>query len=46
LIESEKQSKKIVSSKLKVKLSFKSIRRNIVPILKLLVVEYVLCKYC
>lgn len=34
--ESKNESKKIVSPKLKVKLNFKSVRRNIVPILKLL----------
>jgi predicted transcriptional regulator len=37
-MKSKKQSKKIVSPKLKVKLNFASIRKNVVPILKLLAV--------
>ena len=36
LTESKDQSKKNISPKLKVKLNFKSVRRNVVPILKLL----------
>jgi predicted transcriptional regulator len=36
LIDHENQNKKVVSPKLKVKLNFKSVRRNIVSILKLL----------
>jgi len=36
LTESKDQSKKSISPKLKVKLNFKSIRRNIIPIVKLL----------
>jgi predicted transcriptional regulator len=37
-MSTKNQSKKSISPKLKVKLNFKSVRRNIVPILKLLVV--------